>query len=362
MNVEVDPQTTAAGSNKGASKTEAKAQCPYKFYMDQAKETATTIHAQAKETASIFNEQHPEYLAGLGSTIASVMEGLGMYWNVNLIVFSIMNFNIFVYCVTWKGFGSVGGSCPRASTQKPEAQKEETKAEEKDSTTEAKKEEVIVPVVIEKEKTPTNAAVVNPYAHLVDAARAVEVASAKAMADFARQAVAQTSVAPKPAETMSFFQTAEAKKDTPFAVACRARMTAAQVPPQALAEAIAEVVAQAPSQAIAEAVAEAAALAPPQAVAEAIAKVAAEAPSQIAAQAVAQAAEDAYKNSLVSQQTVAEPTAVKPKHNESGDWTIVDHGMEHSSSPPPPSVPASQFVGARPKEPTAEKAPLHPGT
>lgn len=216
--------------------------------------------------------------------------------------------------------------------------------------------------MIEKEVTPTNAAIVNPYAHLVDAARAVEVASAKAMADFARQAAAQTSVAPKPAETMSFFQTAEAKKDTPFAVACRARMTAAQAPPQAVAEAIAEVVAQAPSQAIAEAVAEAVALAPTQAVAEAIAKVAAEAPSQVAAQAVAQAAEDAYKESLVSQQTVAEPTAVKPKHNESGDWTIVDHGMEHSSSPPPPSVPASQFVGARPKEPTAEKAPLHPGT
>ena len=44
--------------------------------MDQAKETATAFQAQAKETASTFQENHPEYLATLNNTIASVMEGL----------------------------------------------------------------------------------------------------------------------------------------------------------------------------------------------------------------------------------------------------------------------------------------------
>lgn len=64
-NAEVNPPT--AGCNKGANKPDAKPHCPYKFYMDQAKETAST-----------FQANHPEYLAGLGSTIASVIEGLGL--------------------------------------------------------------------------------------------------------------------------------------------------------------------------------------------------------------------------------------------------------------------------------------------
>ena len=206
---------------------------------------------------------------------------------------------------------------------------------------------------------------------MVDAARAVEVANAKSVAEFANQAAAsaQASVAPKPVEVVHLFQTDEALMDTPFAVASRAisraKMAAAQAPPQAVAEIVAEVVAQAPSQAVAEA----AALAPSQAVAEAIAKVAAEnngqapmAPSQIAAQAVAQAAEAAYKDSMISQPAVDETTTIKPphQHNESGEWTIVEHGMENLTSSPS-SAPEAQFVGARPKEPVVEKT-LHPGT
>lgn len=282
-----------------------------------------------------------------------------------------------------KGFGSIGGSCPRASPQKSETKKqdvpkEEIKTEEKNPKTEAEasKKEVIIPVTVENKEIRSDVPSVNPYAQLVDAARAVEVASAKAVAEFANQAAAsaQASVAPKSVESLHVFQTDEAKEvDTPFAVASRAitraRLAAAQAPPQAVAEVIAEVVAQAPSQAVAEVVAEAAALAPPQAVAEAIAKVAAEtngqapmAPSQIAAQAVAQAAEAAHKDSIVTQQAVTETSTIKAhhQHNESGEWTIVDHGMENPTATPS-SVPVSQFVGARPREPIVEKAPLHPG-
>ena len=283
----------------------------------------------------------------------------------------------FLYC-DLKGFGSIGGSCPRATAQKSDDKKkdvpkEETKTEDKIPHTAAK--EVIIPVTVENEETRTNVPIVNPYAQLVDAARAVEVANGKSVAEFANQAAAsaQASVAPKPVEVVHLFQTDEALMDTPFAVASRAisraKMAASQAPPQAIAEIVAEVVAQAPSQAVAEAVAEAAALAPPQDVAEAIAKVAAEnngqapmAPSQIAAQAVAQAAEAAYKDSMISQPAVDETTTIKPphQHNESGEWTIVEHGMENLTSSPS-SAPEAQFVGARPKEPVVEKT-LHPGT
>jgi hypothetical protein len=290
----------------------------------------------------------------------------GRTWYVFIsFVFSNINYKIF-FDGDLKGFGSIGGSCPRASTQKPETKKqdiskEETKPEENNPKTDAKKE-VIIPVTLEKDEIHGNVPSVNPYAQLVDAARAVELANAKAITDIANQAATsvQTSVAPKPVEAIHAFHTDEAKTDTSVVMAsraiARARMAAAQ--------------AQAPPQHVAEAVAEAAALAPPQDIAEAVAKIAAEAndhtPSQIAAaQAVAQAAEAAYKESIVSQQAVVETTAVKAphQHNESGDWTIVDHsnGMESPKSPPSP-VPVSQFAGARPKELIVEKAPLHPGT
>ena len=275
----------------------------------------------------------------------------------------------FWYC-DLKGFGSIGGSCPRATAQKSDDKKkdvpkEETKTEDKIPHTAAK--EVIIPVTVENKETRTNVPIVNPYAQLVDAARAVEVANAKSVAEFANQAVAsaQASVEPKPVEVVHLFQTDEALMDTPFAVASRAisraKMAAAQAPPQAVAEIVAEVVAQAPSQAVAEAVAEAAALAPPQDVAAENNGQAPMAPSQIAAQAVAQAAEAAYKDSMISQPAVDETTTIKPphQHNESGEWTIVEHGMENPTASSP-SAPESQFVGARPKEPVVEKT-LHPG-
>lgn len=66
INVEVDPQTKTEGCKKKSGKPDEKSQCPYKFYMDQAKETASNIQAA-----------HPEYLVGLSNTIASVIEGLG---------------------------------------------------------------------------------------------------------------------------------------------------------------------------------------------------------------------------------------------------------------------------------------------
>ena len=66
INVEIDPQTKTEGCKKESSKPDAKQQCPYKFYMEQAKETASNIQTN-----------HPEYLMGLSNTIASVMEGLG---------------------------------------------------------------------------------------------------------------------------------------------------------------------------------------------------------------------------------------------------------------------------------------------
>lgn len=70
MNVDHGHSSSGVGATQGCKKeassnSEGK-QCPYKFYMDQAKETATS-----------FQANHPEYLAGLGSTITSLFEGLG---------------------------------------------------------------------------------------------------------------------------------------------------------------------------------------------------------------------------------------------------------------------------------------------
>lgn len=67
VNVEVDPPTSSEGCKREAGNKEEKT-CPYKFYMDQAKETAST-----------FQALHPEYLASLGNTITSVMESIGEF-------------------------------------------------------------------------------------------------------------------------------------------------------------------------------------------------------------------------------------------------------------------------------------------
>lgn len=346
-NAEVNPPT--AGCNKGANKPDAKPHCPYKFYMDQAKETAST-----------FQANHPEYLAGLGSTIASVIEGLGL------------------------GLGAVsGGSCPRTTSQKPETKKEnigkeEAKPEAKNNKTEAKKE-VIIPVTVERDELPASASIVNPYAQLVDAlavARAVEMSNLAAGAAAAAQEKANA-------------ETSAPKVNFQFGMTSQTGMTA-QAPPQAVAEAVAEAVAQAPTQAVAEAVAEAAAEAaasvPPQAVAEAVAEAAASAPPQAVADAVAKAvAEAASALQTASAQAMAEATTVAerdpfiPKQNEemaasvkprsprgdSGDWTIVDHGTENPSSVTATSVePAPQSEGVRPKnlpqKPVEENVSSHP--
>ena len=66
VNVEINTQTKTEGFNKESSKADAnQQQYPRKFYTEHArKKTASNIGA-------------PEYLKGLSSTIASVMEGLG---------------------------------------------------------------------------------------------------------------------------------------------------------------------------------------------------------------------------------------------------------------------------------------------
>ena len=64
--VSIGTETKTECCKKESSKPDAKQQCPYKFYMEQAKETASNIQTN-----------HPEYLMGLSNTIASVMEGLG---------------------------------------------------------------------------------------------------------------------------------------------------------------------------------------------------------------------------------------------------------------------------------------------
>lgn len=81
VNVEANTQTSFEGCKKESKKTEEKAQCPYKFYMDQAKETAST-----------FQASHPEYLAGLSNTISSVIEGLaGLGELVSHLYYCIVN-------------------------------------------------------------------------------------------------------------------------------------------------------------------------------------------------------------------------------------------------------------------------------
>ncbi|XP_057378861.1 sequestosome-1-like [Daphnia carinata] len=347
-NAEVNPPTAASGCNKGANKPDGKPHCPYKFYMDQA-----------KETASNFQANHPEYLSSLGSTIASVIEGLGL----------------------GLGVGSSGGSCPRTSSQKPEAKKEnivkqETKPEAKNNKQEVKKE-VIIPVTLESDEVPVSASIMNPYAQLFDAiavARAVEMSNANLAAGAAAAAQKNANA-----------ETAVPKVSPQSDMTSQTGMTA-QAPPQAVAEAVAEAVAQAPSQAVAEAVAEAAASALPQAVAEAVAEAAASAPSQAVADAVAKAAAEAAsaaqtasiqalaeagtaaeKDPSPSQQNENTTASVKPSspRGDSGDWTIVDHGTGNASSGrSTPAEPATQTEGARPKnppqKPVQEKVPSHP--
>lgn len=186
MNVEVDPPASTEGCKKEAGNKEEK-QCPYKFYMDQAKETAST-----------FQALHPEYLAGLGNTIASVMESFGL------------------------GLNSTGQSCPRsASAQKPETKKEdvakeETKVETEKPKAEAKKNEVIIPITVEKEEqVPANTYVTSPYAGLADAiaaARAAELACAQATTESPNQETKSIPAqsAPHPIEAVLAAQAAEA--------------------------------------------------------------------------------------------------------------------------------------------------------
>ncbi|KAI9563804.1 hypothetical protein GHT06_011270 [Daphnia sinensis] len=331
---EANSSSSAPGCNKGANKPDGKPQCPYKFYMDQAKEAASTIQAN-----------HPEYLSNLGNTIASVIEGLGLGLGV-----------------------ASGGSCPRSSSQKPETKKEniakqEAKPDAKNNKPEAKKE-VIIPVILESDGLPASVSIVNPYAQLVDAiavARAVEMSNANLAAASAAAA-----------QTKATAETAAPKVNAQSGMTSHTGMTA-QAPSQVVAEAIAEVVAQAPSQAIAEAVAEAvaeaAASAPPQAVADAIAKAVTEAASaaQAASVQVVEATIVVEGDLSTPQQNEKEAEGVKPRspRGDSGDWTIVDHGAENSSSvTSTPAEPATQSAGARPKtppqKPVEQKLPSHP--
>lgn len=358
-NAEANPPTATAGCNKGAKKPDSKPQCPYQFYVDQAKETAST-----------FQASHPEYLSGLSNTIASVMEGLGL-GNVALYFFCFkFGFHIFA-CNT--GFGGVAGSCPRSSAPQPETKKEEhakedMKAEAKNTKPEAKKE-VIIPVTLEDNAFSTSAPNTNPYAQLVDAiaaARAVETANAKAVDDFANQAA--VAAARKHVEAMANAEICAPKVNCQFGMTSQTGTTA-PVPSRAVAEAVAEAVALAPSQAVAEAVAEAAASAPTQAVADAVAKAAADNASQTAdAEVMIEAITATDLDSSIRQQNVDVAAGVKPRsrRGDSGDWTIVDHGTETPSTVAATSPePSLQFESARPKDETEmsllEKAPSHPG-
>jgi hypothetical protein len=60
---------------------------------------------------------------------------------------------------------------------------------------------------------------------------------------------------------------------------------------------------------------------------------------------------------------IGRPTAVNRKHNEFGDTAIVNYARnEYLSTLPSPSVSVFKYLGVRPKEITAKKAPLHPST
>lgn len=64
--MEIDPPTCEAESKPKAAGTS----CPFKANMEQAKE-------QAKQAARAVQENGPEFLQGLGTTIATILEQFG---------------------------------------------------------------------------------------------------------------------------------------------------------------------------------------------------------------------------------------------------------------------------------------------
>lgn len=144
INVEVDPPC-GSGSENTKEEKEKPSSCPFKSNMEHARE-------QAKQAAQAFQANGPEFLQNIGTTLAAMLEQFGIDTQVDV------------------HGPETGGKCPREAAKKQE--QSEAKAEP-----EKAKEEVIIPIVVEKKEEKQPKEVIIPITIMKDEAAPVVTSS-----------------------------------------------------------------------------------------------------------------------------------------------------------------------------------------